>query len=93
MPRKLLARRADQGRFFIALDRFLSEVDCASSQVPQKLDTAMIGSVSLSDRNGAKVWDHLPSQQEATIWRAIHYAPYHAAHAAQLARMHAVHPA
>lgn len=71
--------------------RFLSDADCPSSRAPRQQENGMIGPVPVLDRYGTSIWDHPPSMKEATNWRAMYYAPYHAALAAQLARMRATH--
>jgi len=71
--------------------RFLSDVESGPAEGSPQTQKGMIGAVPLLDRHGASIWAHPPSQKEATSWRAMYYAPYHAALSTQLARMRAMH--
>ncbi|WP_420584811.1 N-formylglutamate deformylase [Ruegeria sp.] len=47
--------------------------------------------VPLTDFNGQDIWDQPPSEAEIADRRAVFHAPYHAALAAELARVKAIH--
>lgn len=71
--------------------RFLSDVDYGPPSGPIKPIKGMMGVIPLLDQMGQAVWDHPPSVTEATTWRAMWYAPYHAALGAKIARNRAHH--
>lgn len=71
--------------------RYLCDVDAVSPQAPRGLQKGMIGVVPLLDDTGAPLWDRPPGSQEAATWRAMYYAPYHAALAAEIARARVKH--
>lgn len=47
--------------------------------------------VASSDCRGARIWDRPPDAAERRHWHNAYFAPYHAALAAQLARLRAAH--
>ncbi len=69
--------------------RFLSDVDHAQLRSDEKPNSGMLSSVPLLDRDGGPVWNLPPGPREARSWRAMYYAPYHAALAAEIARTRA----
>ncbi|MFK7762642.1 MAG: N-formylglutamate amidohydrolase [Roseobacter sp.] len=71
--------------------RYLSDVDNVRPGVEAIPMASMIGVAPLLDGAGEEIWDQPPSEQEAASWRAIFYAPYHAAVAAEIARIRARH--
>jgi formiminoglutamase len=69
--------------------RYMSDVEYpfpADNDQPVK---GMLGVVPLLDSQGKSIWDTPPTKKEAASWRAMCYAPYHAAIAAQVARVRA----
>lgn len=71
--------------------RYLSDVDRVPPNGETRLSKGMIGVVPVLDERGAIIWDRPPSPRDAATWRAMYYAPYHAALAAQIARARARH--
>ena len=69
--------------------RFLSDVDCLNPKRDARPSNGMIGVVPLLDQSGAPIWHHPPTGADAAGWRAMCYAPYHAALGAQIARIRA----
>lgn len=71
--------------------RYLSDVDNVRPRGKAIPMDAMIGVAPLRNGAGEEIWDRPPSKNEAASWRAIFYAPYHAAVAAEIARIRARH--
>ncbi|MEP0962545.1 MAG: N-formylglutamate amidohydrolase [Roseobacter sp.] len=65
--------------------RFLSDVDCVIPAPQLSTAKTMVGVVPLLCPKGKSIWRRPPDIREATRWRAIWYAPYHAVLAAQIA--------
>lgn len=86
---RLLGGRAEQASILQAnFHRFVSDVDYwpPHQKGPSK---GMMGTVPILDTNGAGIWSDPPNMKEAAGWRAMYYAPYHAALAAQVALVRA----
>jgi formiminoglutamase len=87
---RLLANPSHQTSTLAAnFHRYVSDVDYLASTRQSEDRDRMVGMVPLRDASGAPIWDQPPGLKEASRWRAMYYAPYHAALAAQLARMRA----
>ncbi len=71
--------------------RYLSDVDHAHSKPDQPSLQGMVGVVPLHNDEGEDIWSQPPSLKEASTWRSMFYAPYHAALAAEIARIRARH--
>lgn len=69
--------------------RFVSDVDTVLSGANGQPRNGMLGVIPLLDRDGSGIWDIPPTTNEARIWRALYFAPYHAALATQIARVRA----
>ena len=91
LPRLLGAHSEGVNLLKANFHRFLSDVEYTLPRGYQGPQKGMIGPVPVMDRNGDSIWNHPPGMKEATTWRAMYYAPYHAALAAQLARIRALH--
>lgn len=71
--------------------RYLSDVDRVPPSGDYHPQKDMLGAVPLLDAQGDPIWDNPPSKKESMTWRAMYYAPFHAALAAQVARARARH--
>jgi formiminoglutamase len=69
--------------------RYLSDVDCVVPGADSRPRKGMLGVVPLLDAHGNTIWEKPPGQREANTWRSTYYAPFHAALAAQIARVRA----
>ena len=69
--------------------RFVSDVDAVSKGPELRARNGMLGVIPLIDRDGTGIWDVPPTVSDARVWRALYFAPYHAALAAQIARVRA----
>jgi len=69
--------------------RFLSDVDAALPAEGILARKGMMGVIPLLNAQGAPLWDIPPSPRDSGTWRAMYYAPYHAALASQVARARA----
>lgn len=67
--------------------RFVSDADHATPAGNLKPLRGMMGVVPLLDIGGDCIWQDPPSKKEGVGWRAMYHAPYHAAIAAQIARI------
>ncbi|ABG31663.1 N-formylglutamate amidohydrolase [Roseobacter denitrificans] len=69
--------------------RYVSDVDAVSKGSELRARDGMLGVIPLIDRDGTGIWDTPPSVSDARVWRALYFAPYHAALATQIARVRA----
>lgn len=71
--------------------RFVSDVDAIPPTVGTLLKKGMMGVVPLLSPTGESLWDVPPAPRDTAAWRAMYFAPYHAALAAQIAQTRARH--
>ncbi|MGD9294518.1 MAG: N-formylglutamate amidohydrolase [Roseobacter sp.] len=69
--------------------RYLSDVDSGLAAGEARPRNGMIGVVPLLDVRGESIWEKPPGPREAQTWRSTYYVPFHAALAAQIARVRA----
>ena len=87
---RLLDGRADAVTILQAnFHRFVSDVDYMSPAGERGPSKGMMGTVPILDVDGSGIWSDPPSMKEAASWRAMYFAPFHAALAAQIARVRA----
>lgn len=86
LDRVMLDLHPDMSVIRANFHRFLSDMDYGPPSGETKAVKGMLGVVPLLDRVGQNIWSQPPSAAEATSWRAMCYAPYHAALGAKIAR-------
>lgn len=69
--------------------RYLSDVDYIGASRDLRPRKGMMGGVPLLDAQGHSIWDHPLSRKDVAAWWGMYHAPYHAAIAAQIARIRA----
>ncbi|WP_282059748.1 N-formylglutamate amidohydrolase [Roseobacter litoralis] len=69
--------------------RFVSDVDAVSMASELRAHNGLLGVVPLIDHDGTAIWSSPPTVDEARVWRALYFTPYHAALATQIARVRA----
>lgn len=69
--------------------RYLSDVDYAGASKDFRPTKGMMGGIPLLDATGESIWDEPPFSKELAVWWGLYHAPYHAAVAAQIARIRA----
>ena len=69
--------------------RFVSDPEAADTMKSNGAVPGMIGVVPLHNSDRKDIWAAPPSPTEASMWRSLYYAPFHAALRAQAARVRA----
>ncbi|MEM6563503.1 MAG: N-formylglutamate amidohydrolase [Pseudomonadota bacterium] len=69
--------------------RYLSDLDAPAGTGDIKPNKGMLGCVPLINQRGELIWNVPPKPAEVHSWRSFYHAPYHAALAAQVARVRA----
>ena len=69
--------------------RFVSDPEADDTLKSNGAVSGMMGVVPLHTADGADIWAAPPSPTEASMWRSLFYAPFHAALRAQAARVRA----
>lgn len=87
---RLLGGRAETANILQAnFHRFVSDVDYVPPARATGPTNGMMGTVPILDDRGMSIWSDPPGMKEAASWRAMYYAPFHAALATQVAKVRA----
>ncbi|MFK7745538.1 MAG: N-formylglutamate amidohydrolase [Roseobacter sp.] len=71
--------------------RYVSDVNREGVTSGGGAYSGMVSSVPLVDTVGRAIWSEPPQKTEAANWRSSHYAPFHAAIGAKIAKIRAKH--
>lgn len=81
---------SDSTQVFAPFSRLLADVDALPGDARTPLNDRP-GMIACFDSRGARIWTGPPQATERRQWHTAFFAPYHAALAAQLARLRAAH--